>query len=156
MRLLRNSLLVLVLAVLCLGQGGNPLSNEHVRRLGDQLMCLCGCGSSITSCNMLECHFSLPARQKLLSMVNAGMSDQDILDSFTKEYGPQILLKPPAEGFNLVGWVMPFVAIVVGLGVVWLVIRRFRRPVTAAGPDLDSATLARYQERIDKDLEKLD
>ncbi|MGE5647946.1 MAG: cytochrome c-type biogenesis protein CcmH [Acidobacteriota bacterium] len=155
---LRNSLLVAALAALCLAQGGeNPLLNERVRRLGEQLGCQCGCGSSVTSCNMLECHFASPARKKLLALVNAGESDSAILDSFVKEYGPRVLLKPPAEGFNLVGWVMPFVGLAFGLAFVWWVIKRFRRPVAVAGgPGMDDATLARYQERIDKDLEKLD
>jgi cytochrome c-type biogenesis protein CcmH/NrfF len=154
---LRSSLLVLALAAICLAQGGNPLLNARVRLLGEQLGCQCGCGSSVTSCNMLECHFAGPARQKLLAMVNAGESDSAILDAFVKEYGPRILLKPPAEGFNLVGWLMPFAGLAAGLAFVWFVIKRFRRPIAVAGgPELDTATLARYQERIDKDLEKLD
>jgi cytochrome c-type biogenesis protein CcmH/NrfF len=157
MRQWRSSLLVVALAAFCLAQDGNPLLNERVRRLGEQLECQCGCGSSVTSCNMLECHFSSPARKRLLAMVNAGESDSAILDTFVKEYGPRILLSPPAEGFNLIGWMMPFVAILAGLGFVWLVIHRFRRPPAAAvGPEVDSATLARYQERIEKDLERLD
>lgn len=90
-------------------------------------------------------------------MVNAGASDSAIIGSFVKQYGPRILLKPPAEGFNLVGWLMPFAAIAMGLAFVWWVIRRFRRPLAlAGGPEMDPATLARYQERIDKELEKLD
>lgn len=157
MRQWKTSLLVLALAALCLGQGTTPLTNPHVRRLGDQLMCLCGCGSSVTSCNMLQCSHSSPAREKLLSMVNAGMSDSAILDSFVKENGLQVLMKPPAQGFNLLGYVMPFAGILVGLAFVWWVIKRFRKPLAVAeGPELDPATLARYQERIDKDLEKLD
>ena len=157
MRRLKNSVLMAALAALCLGQGMNPLSNERVRRLGDQLLCTCGCGASVTSCNMLHCHISEPARAKLLALVNAGESDQSILDTFVKEYGVQILLKPPAEGFNLLGWVMPGVGLLAGLAIVWYVLRRIRRPLAApAGPALDDATLARYQARIEQDLEKLD
>jgi cytochrome c-type biogenesis protein CcmH/NrfF len=89
--------------------------------------------------------------------VNAGMPDAAILDAFVKEYGPQVLVKPPARGFNLLGYLMPFAAIAAGLGFVWWVIKRFRKPVAApAGPELDAATLAGYQARIEKDLETLD
>ncbi len=152
----RSSLLVLAVAIICLGQGGgNPLLNARVRSLGEQLGCLCGCGASVTSCNMLQCHFSLPAREKLLAMVNAGESDQAIFAAFVKEYGPRILLKPPAEGFNVVGWVMPFVAILFGLAFVWWMMQRFRKPLPAA-PEADPATVARYRERIEQDLDKLD
>lgn len=143
-------------AALMLGQGGIPLENARVRRLGEQLACLCGCGSSVTSCNMLHCHFSDPARQKLLSMVNAGMPDGVIFETFVKENGTRVLLKPPAEGFNLLGWVMPFIALAFGFVFVSKFIQHFRRAPAAAGAAPDPAVLARYQERIDKDLENLD
>lgn len=135
----------------------NPLTNPRVRRLGDQLRCQCPCGSTVTGCNMLHCESSEPMRAKLLQMVNGGMSDAAILDTFVKQYGTQILERPPAEGFNLLGYVMPFIAILVGLAFVWWVIQRFRKPLAVAGgPPIDDATLERYQARIDKDLEKLD
>lgn len=157
MRLWKSSILILLLAAFCYAaDSGTPLENARVRRLGEQLKCLCGCGSSVTSCNMLHCGHSEPARAKLLTMVNAGMSDKDILDTFAKEYGTEILEKPPAEGFNLLGYVMPFVGIAAGLAFVWWFMQRFRKPLATAGPSMDSATLARYQERIDKDLEELD
>jgi len=157
MRRLKSSLLVLALTVLSLAQSTTPLANPRVRRLGDQLMCLCGCGATVTSCNMLGCSHSKPAREKLLAMVNAGMSDSAILDAFVKEYGVQILVRPPAQGFNLLGYVMPFIGIALGLVFVWWAIKRFRKPLAvAAGPELDDATFAAYQAQIEKDLEKLD
>ncbi|HOL70922.1 MAG TPA: cytochrome c-type biogenesis protein CcmH [Bryobacteraceae bacterium] len=155
-RRFKTILLILATAALMLGQGGIPLENPRVRRLGEQLACLCGCGSSVTSCNMLHCHFSDPARQKLLSMVNAGMPDAAIFEAFVKEYGTRVLLKPPAEGFNLLGWVMPFIALAFGFVVVWKFIQYFRRAPAPAGAAPDPAVLARYQERIDRDLENLD
>jgi cytochrome c-type biogenesis protein CcmH len=147
---------LLLLTALCLGQGARPLENVRVRQLGEQLVCLCGCGSSVTSCNMLQCHFSEPAREQLLAMVSAGMSDQAIFDAFVEKYGKQVLMRPPAEGFNLLGYVMPFIAILLGLALVWWLIQRFRRPLAvAAGPQVDDAELDRYRERIENDLEKL-
>ena len=152
LRRLRSSLLLLTAAALLLGQGGSPLENPRVRHLGDQLACLCGCGSSVTSCNMLQCHFSDPARQKLLSMVNAGASDSEIFASFVRDYGQRVLLKPPSDGFNLLGWLMPFIAIAAGLAFVWWVIQRFRKPLAVAVLEPDPAMLA----RVEKDLENLD
>jgi cytochrome c-type biogenesis protein CcmH len=156
-KLPRGIIGLLLLAALCLGQGGKPLENPRVRQLGEQLVCLCGCGSSVTSCNMLQCHFSEPAREQLLAMVSAGMPDQAIFDAFVQKYGKQVLMRPPAEGFNLLGYLMPFIGILLGLALVWWLIQRFRRPLAvAAGPQLDDAALEHYRARIDKDLEKLD
>jgi len=125
---------------------------------------------------MLGCSHSKPMREKLLAMVNGTyidpeaaarypgyrqvggwMSDAAILDAFVKEYGVQILVRPPARGFNLLGYVMPFIGIALGLVFVWWAIKRFRKPLAvAAGPELDDATFAAYQAQIEKDLEKLD
>ncbi len=65
---------------------------------------------------MLHCHYSSPAREKIAGMLAAGMSDDQIVDSFVKGAGPQALTVPPAEGFNILAWVMPFAAIALGLG----------------------------------------
>ena len=55
---LRNSLAVVVLMSGALLTGSVPLANPHVRSLGSMLMCQCGCGASITECNMQNCHSS--------------------------------------------------------------------------------------------------
>jgi cytochrome c-type biogenesis protein CcmH/NrfF len=152
-------LLFLVLTVTLL-QSSVPLTDARVRSLGELLMCRCGCGASITSCNMINCHFADPVRAKLLKMVEAGMQEQQILDVFVGKYGKVILRKPPAEGFYLVGWVMPFVGVAGGLALLWLVLQRYlsRRPApaNAAAPPADSPELARYREKIEKDLADLD
>jgi cytochrome c-type biogenesis protein CcmH len=157
MHRLKTSLLVLALAALSLAQAPNPLANARVRRLGDQLMCLCGCGATVTSCNMLGCSHSKPAREKLLAMVDAGASDAAILDSFVQANGLQILAKPPAQGFNLLGYVVPFAGLALGLAFVWWAMRRFRKPLTVPNlPEVDAAAFAGYKAQIDTDLEKLD
>jgi len=144
--------------------GSVPLQNPRVRSVGELLSCQCGCGSSVTSCNMMNCHSAGPLRERLLQMVEAGVSDDEILATFEKEYGKIILRKPPVEGFYLISWVMPFIGLGGGLAVVWFVLQRYmaRRPATATGTAIepgaepDSPELARYRERIEKDLADMD
>jgi cytochrome c-type biogenesis protein CcmH len=87
-------------------------------------------------------------------MLDQGMSEASILEAFVNQYGRVVLTKLPAEGFNLLAWTMPFVVIVLGLAMIWLFVRRFRKPAVELPGD--SETLARYQERIEEDLSKLD
>ena len=143
--------------------GSVPLQNPHVRSLGELLSCQCGCGSSVTSCNMQNCHSSGPLRERLLQMVEAGVGDDQILVTFEKEYGKIILRKPPAEGFYLLSWLMPFVGLAGGLAFVGLVLQRYmaKRPAAAGtasevAVQPDSPELARYRERIEKDLADMD
>ena len=101
--------------------GSVPLQNPRVRSIGELLSCQCGCGSSVTSCNMMNCHSAGPLRERVLAMVEAGVGDDQILAALEKEYGKIILRKPPAEGFYLISWVMPFIGLGGGLAFVWFV-----------------------------------
>lgn len=156
MRQWKNSLLVLFLAAITLAQTGSfQTLTPAVKRVGARLACLCGaCKNSLADCAMLECHYAKPAREKIAKLLAAGMTDDQIVDTFVKEQGLRALVVPPAEGFNLLAWVMPFVAIMIGLGAIWMFIRRFRQPALAG--DVDPALLDRYRDRIEKDLSKLE
>jgi cytochrome c-type biogenesis protein CcmH/NrfF len=159
MRRLRSSLLMLALAAVALPQSGTQLVTPEIRRVGDKLACKCGaCNNTVGNCPMLECHYANPARAKIQEMQKQGASDDVIVASFVKESGLVALSQPPAEGFHLWGYLMPFLAIALGLAAIWIYIKRFSHksaPVAAAEP-LPDEVLARYRDRIDKDLAKLD
>ena len=59
---------------------------------------------------MLGCHYCSPARERIASMQKRAISDETIIDTFVKEIGMVALAVPPAEGFNLLAWVMPLLA----------------------------------------------
>ena len=153
----RTSILVVLLAAVSLAQSASQFQTEAVRRVGSKLACLCGgCNNTVADCQMLECHFSNPARERIAALQASGKPDSQIIDEFIAEYGKRVLAVPPAEGFNLLAWLMPFVAIAAGLAAVWMFIQRFRKPEPAARALADAETLSRYQARIDKDLTQLD
>jgi cytochrome c-type biogenesis protein CcmH len=153
----RTSFLAVVLAAVSLAQSSSQFQSEAVKRVGSKLACLCGgCNNTVADCQMLECHYSKPARERIAALQAAGRSDAQIVDVFVKDEGIRALAAPPAEGFNLLAWVMPFVAIAAGLAVIWLFIQRFRKPEPAGRAVAGAETLSRYQSRIDKDLTQLD
>lgn len=119
-----------------------------VKRVGHRIACQCGCPDTVATCNMLECSFSKPAKEKIFRMQQAGVSDQAIIDAFLKEYGAAIYRGAP----NAFGWVIPYAALAAGLAVIVWFVRKYRRqPLTAAAPEL-----SRYQEQIEKDLAHLE
>src|SRR5688572_13208341 len=146
MRKLRSSALLLILAAVCLPQSGTQLVTPDIRRVGDKLACKCGaCNNTVATCQMLECHYSLPARERIAQMQKTGADDKAIVDTFVKEGGLAALAAPPTSGFNLLAWVMPFVAISFGLVAIAIWFKRFagKRQVAAVKtePEID----ARYQ-----------
>jgi cytochrome c-type biogenesis protein CcmH len=104
---------------------------------------------------MIGCHYAHPAKQKIAGMQAQGQTDEQIINGFVKEQGLRALAVPPAEGFNILAWVTPFLALAFGGFAIGLYIRRFRKPLPApamAGPD----PLGRFRDEIEKDLAKLD
>ncbi len=153
---LRTVGLLFVVAGLSLPQNSTSYATPEVRRVGDRLACKCGgCVNTVGNCPMLGCHYSVPAREKISKQEAEGMSDQAIIDGFVKEIGIAALAAPPAQGFNLVGWVMPFVAATLGLAAVLLYVRRLRKPAVAATtppPEIDE----KYRKQIEADLAEME
>jgi cytochrome c-type biogenesis protein CcmH/NrfF len=149
-------LLALALAGICLPQTATKLVTPEVRRVGDKLACKCkSCNNTVATCQMLECHYSLPAREKIAQMQKTGASDQSIVDAFVKEEGLEALSSPPTQGFSLLGWIMPFIGICFGIVIITMWFKRFARPrAVAVGPE--PVIDRRLQARIDKELEELE
>lgn len=156
MRLFPRKFLLLLVAGLCLAQSSSDMLTPAIRRVGDRLACLCGsCKNTVATCQMLGCHYSAPARERIAKLQAQGMADDAIVDDFVKKEGKRALAAPPAEGFHLLSWAMPFISIGLGLWVIYLFIKRYQRPATAAAP-IDRAALDRYKDEIDSDLAKLE
>lgn len=129
---------------------------DRAKQVGRRLMCQCGCGQILSECNHLGCWSLTEMGQKLDARVAAGESDQQILDGFVKEYGLKGLSEPPKSGFGLIAWVMPWVAVLGGLGIVWIVLQRMRNvglPMkpAASAPAVSSDALARFREQADRE-----
>ena len=62
-----------------------------------------------------------------------------------------VLSAPPAAGFNLTAWVMPFVALVLGGLLVVYFVRQFRARWVAAPADID---VSKYQQKVEEELKK--
>lgn len=147
-------LLLVFVTSLCLAQG--PSVSAAVRRIGEKLACLCGaCNNSVATCQMLGCHYTAPAREKIDQMAAAGASDEAIIADFKKREGIRAFATPPAEGFNALGWTMPFIALLSGLALIVLWIRHSRRPA-AATPELAPEALGKVREQLDKEMARFD
>ncbi len=154
---LRSRLLLILVAGLCLAQSSSDLLTPAIRRVGDKLACLCGaCKNTVATCQMLGCHYSSPARERIAKLQAEGVSDDAIVADFVKREGKRALATPPTEGFFLLGWVMPFAAIGFGLAAIYWFIKRYRKPAAAAPAAVDQAALSRYHDQIEKDLAKLE
>jgi len=101
----------------------------------EQLKCTCGCTLDVYTCRTTDftCATSPAMHRQVISMVQNGMDEQEVLDAFVAQHGETVLMAPPAEGFNLVGYYLPGAAILtVGSALVWMLRRKFRIPIAPA------------------------
>ncbi len=137
---------------------------ERGRELGKRVKCMCGgCQDSATGCNHTGGSFSGPCdtakgmQKEINERVNRNESDDLTLQAFVQEYGPTVLIVPPAQGFNLAAWVTPVVAPLLALVLVWFVVRRWRQKgtlATASGPEVPAEFLSRAQREAGKEYDE--
>jgi len=56
-----------------------------------------------------------------------GKDETTILQDLSLKYGVQVLSTPPAHGFNLAIWILPSAGLLAGLGMVVVIVRRWKR-----------------------------
>ena len=137
---------------------------ERGKELGRRVKCMCGgCEDSATGCNHTGGSFSGPCdtakgmQKEINERVTRSESDDLTLQAFVQEYGPTVLIVPPAKGFNLAAWIMPVVAPLIALVVVWFVARRWRQKgtlATASGPGVSAEFLSRAQREAGKEYDE--
>ena len=109
-------------------------SDEGARfnNLGHRLMCVCGCNQILLECNHVGCTYSERMRGELMAGLDRGENDDLTLQDFVQKYGPTVLAAPTATGFNRVAWIMPFLALVLGLlTTIFIVLAWRKRPALA-------------------------
>jgi cytochrome c-type biogenesis protein CcmH len=122
--------------------------SARFNKLGHRMMCACGCGQILLECNHVGCTYSDKMRNELLAALTRGgggggnsgsgtaaESDDLILQGFVQNYGPTVIAAPTATGFNRVAWVMPFLALGLGIAFVVLVVRSWKNKPTPALAD---------------------
>lgn len=139
-----------------------PEQGAGAKKLGNRIMCMCGgCNDTALKCNHMGGAFSGPcdtARAELKELnerVGQGKPDDLVLQSFVQEYGPTVLISPPASGFDLWAWLMPVIAPLIGIALVGLVVVRWRRRVSlASGPPISPELLARARSQMGRDADE--
>jgi cytochrome c-type biogenesis protein CcmH/NrfF len=96
--------------------------DARAKSLGTKIMCMCGgCNDAAGKCTHMggafagPCAFAQKELKEVDERVSSGSSDDLILQSFVQEYGPTVLISPPAHGFDLWAWLMPVIVLLVGL-----------------------------------------
>jgi len=129
-----TQIVLLTFAILALMGAGDDES--RFQGLGHRMMCVCGCGQILLECNHVGCQYSDRMRSELLAALDRGDNDDLITQAFVQKYGTTVIAAPTTTGFNRLAWIMPFLALVLGLVTTALIVREWKdrpAPVTPAG-----------------------
>jgi len=85
---------------------------EKALVLEGNLKCNCSCRLDLHSCQFqMQCGVSPGWSQRIRDALANGQSVETVQAGFVSDYGLTVLMAPPAEGFNLVGYLLPAFAI---------------------------------------------
>ena len=134
-----------------------------IQAIEKKLKCSCGCGLDIYTCRTTDftCTYSPALHKEVVNLKEQGSSDQQIIDAFVAKYGEAALMAPPRRGFNLAGYFVPSLALIVAAVILVRVLRRWTReaepapgmiesPRTADIPNASPAELKRLQDELDR------
>ena len=130
---------------------GPPVSGaellERTEELTDVMRCPVCQGLSIADSGTM---IAMAMKEEVRQFIAAGYTDEQILLYFESSYGEFIRLEPKATGFNLMVWIAPAAALLLGG---FLVIYRLRsKPAIAAKAPADDDDLAEYRERVRREI----
>jgi cytochrome c-type biogenesis protein CcmH/NrfF len=136
-------------------------NDAHIQAIEKKLRCSCGCGLDIYTCRTtdFQCTYSPALHKEVLRLTGQGKTAQQVIDAFVAQYGQEALMAPPKRGFNLAGYFVPSIAIVIAAAVLVRVLRRWTRDAAAAAPATTAAVptaTPQELERLRRELDRLD
>ena len=161
-----RSLAACALAAVLAAPAWTPIARADApsfSEIEESLTCQCGCGLTVHSCNHLQCPSAIPLRAEIREQLALAKTKDGILEHFREKYGEKILSAPTTSGFNLIAWVLPFLAVGLGGVLIVIVVRGWvaRRRVRAASesapaPGQAVAGADAYQKVLERELRELD
>ena len=126
----------------------NPVLEARYHRLSQELRCPKCQNQNIADSNA---PISEDLRRLLFEKLEAGASDEEILDDLVSRYGEFVRYRPSASGATLALWLTPAVLLVAGLLILMLMLRR-ARPATVA--ELNASEREQLASMLEKERER--
>ena len=130
-----------------------PTLEERAQSIDQRLMCPVCPAETI---DQSQADVAIQMRELVREKLRDGESEDQIFNFFVDRYDKGVLAEPPAEGFNILVWVIPPLAFLLGLALIWLGFRQLTRsphrytPTSGGDWQADSES---YLREIDEEFE---
>ncbi len=143
-----------LLLMLCLGawiapsqaaieayQFDSPQMEADYNRLINELRCLVCQNQNLAGSDADLAH---DLRRETFEMLNRGKSSEQVVEFMVARYGDFVLYRPQFKSSTYLLWIGPFLLM---LGVLYLLVRRLRKPDEA--PEVDAGSLAKAKQLLE-------
>lgn len=144
---------ILLLAVVSAGavaaQEDEP-TDDDVNAIARELYCPVCPNEPLDVCQTQACE---QWREVIREKLAEGWGEEQIKQYFVDQYGARVLPAPPAQGFNLLAYILPPIAFIAGVYILFRAIRSWRAASEAPAPEPitdDDPYLARMEEELRK------
>jgi len=125
------------------------------------LACFCGCKMTLEGCqSVMTCPEGVPLKKEIEEYIRQGKNKEEILAAFVGKYGESILAAPTKRGFNLTAWVLPFLLISFGAGLLYTLARAWAAKSTPTDTEETKANTVpfdpNYEARFEEELKKFE
>ena len=117
------------------------------KALSEELRCLVCQNQSLADS---DAELARDLRREVHEMIDAGKSDQQILDFLVARYGDFVLYRPPLNASTLLLWIGPFVVLLGALIALIISIRKRAREESTDADNLDEAKRDQVRALLDK------
>ena len=104
-------------------------AEKRLNAISAELRCLVCQNESLAGSNAELAH---DLRREIRGMIQAGKSDAEIMDFMVSRYGDFVLYRPPLKGTTLLLWFGPALLFAVGVGGLFMFLRRRARSIDDA------------------------
>lgn len=130
-------------------QGYTP-TDDDVLRVAKKLYCPVCPNTPLDVCETKACE---DWRAQIRDQLSQGWTDQQIIDYFVAQYGERVLAEPQRKGFTSLVWFLPLVVVLVGLGIVYEILKNWRKQkpvpvVVTAAPEIPDEVLRKIEREI--------
>lgn len=136
-------------------QGSTQPTDDQVNAVAKKLYCPVCPNTPLDVCETQACK---DWRAQIKDQLSRGWSEQQIINYFVAQYGERVLGEPQRKGFTSMVWVFPVIGVVLGIVVVWQVLRSWRKgrvlslEAAPALPQVSAEVLA----KVEQELQKID
>ena len=129
-------------------------TDDDVLRVAKQLYCPVCPNTPLDVCETKACQ---DWRAQIRDQLAEGWTDQQIIDYFVAQYGERVLAEPQRKGFTSLVLIFPLISVLLGLGIVYEVLRNWRKqkPALVAAPSAHQIP-DEILKKIEREIQEMD